>query len=87
MPSSLETAPSVEADVVDEVTLRDDDASHDAILAVFRWVIDNDEGIPPEGSYRDPWLRSISEHSDSADSAYGDDCVSESANKKSDWTE
>ena len=60
--------------------LRNDNASFDATVAVFRWVMDNDEGTPPEGAYHDPWLLGINESSDIEDSTCGDDCTSDSTN-------
>lgn len=60
--------------------LRNDDASFGATVTVFRWVMDNDEGVPPEDAYHDLWLLGINENSDSEDSICGDDCVSDSAN-------
>lgn len=36
-----------------------EDTSVDAIIAAFRWVLDNGEGRPPEDIYKDRWLRNI----------------------------
>jgi len=63
--------------------LRDEDASFDATVSVFRWVLDNDEGIPSEDAYRDPWIRGICNNSDTDDS---DTCEDESANNSTGGT-
>ena len=62
--------------------LRNDDASFDTTVAVFRWVMNNDEGTPAEGAYHDPWLLGINENSDVEDSTSKDDSVSDSTDGK-----
>ena len=82
-PSFLEAAVGVEDPArFGGLTLRNDNASFDATVTVFRWVLDNDEGTPSEGAYQDPWLLGINEYSDVEDSTCGDDCVSDSMNGK-----
>lgn len=39
--------------------LRDDCASINATVTVFRWVLSNGEGIPLEDAYHDPWIHII----------------------------
>ena len=42
-------------------SLNSEEASIDATITSFRWVLDNGDGRPPENAYKDPWLSYIHE--------------------------
>lgn len=53
--------------------LDNEDTSIEATRASFRWVLDNGEGRPSEGAYKDPWLLGIGDEDSESDgmSSYG----------------
>lgn len=44
-----------------------EDTSVEATRALFRWVLDNGEGMPLEEAYKDPWLLNIGDEDSESD--------------------
>ena len=49
--------------------LENEDTSIEATRALFRWVLDNSEGRPPEDAYKDPKPQDLRQ-----ETRYGGDC-------------
>jgi hypothetical protein len=48
------------------------EASQEASLDIFRWVMVNGEGVPPEEVYKDKWVQ-VEDDSDEESNAVNDD--------------
>jgi hypothetical protein len=69
-----------ETSVSHSLVLRDDQISAIATKTVFRWVLDNGDGAPPEQVYKDPWIEDlVNGYSSSSDAATDRDDNAESA--------
>jgi hypothetical protein len=53
----------------------DQEASQEASLDVFRWVMINGEGVPPEEVYKDKWIQVEDDSDEESDAANDDNSV------------